>query len=86
MPAARNLLMAKYGQRACEILTDVFTGQTILSQDLKKKALKKLKIWQKTSEILKMFFGHRHKNQEKEEEIIPNEGIVKKSKLFWVCE
>ena len=45
MPAARNLLMGKYGQRACEILTDVFTGQTVLSQDLKKKALKKLKIW-----------------------------------------
>jgi geranylgeranyl reductase family protein len=43
MPAARNLLMPKYGQRACEILTDVFTGQTILSQDFKKKALKKLK-------------------------------------------
>ena len=43
MPAARNLLMGRYGQRACEILTDVFTGQTLLSQDLKKKALKKLK-------------------------------------------
>jgi geranylgeranyl reductase family protein len=43
MPAARNLLMPRYGQRACEILTDVFTGQTILSQDFKKKALKKLK-------------------------------------------
>ena len=43
MPAARNLLMPRYGQSACEILTDVFTGQTILSQDLKKKALKKLK-------------------------------------------
>ena len=43
LPAARNLLMGKYGQRACEILTDVFTGQLILSQDLKKKALKKLK-------------------------------------------
>jgi hypothetical protein len=25
-------------------LTDVFTGQTILSQDFKKKALKKLKL------------------------------------------
>jgi hypothetical protein len=45
MPAARNLLMPRYGQRACEILTDVFTGQLILSQDFKKKALKKLKIW-----------------------------------------
>ena len=45
MPAARNLLMGKYGQRACEMLTDVFTGQTVLSQDLKNKALKKLKIW-----------------------------------------
>jgi geranylgeranyl reductase family protein len=44
MPAARNLLMPKYGQRACETLTDVFTGQLILSQDLKKKALKKLKL------------------------------------------
>jgi len=44
LPAARNLLMPKYGQRACEILTDVFTGQTILSQDFKKKALKKLKL------------------------------------------
>jgi hypothetical protein len=43
MPAARNLLMPRYGQRACEILTDVFTGQLILSQDFKKKALKKLK-------------------------------------------
>jgi flavin-dependent dehydrogenase len=42
MPAARNLLMPRYGQRACEILTDVFTGQTILSQDLKQRALKKL--------------------------------------------
>lgn len=45
MPAARNLLMPRYGQRACETLTDVFTGQLILSQDFKKKALKKLKIW-----------------------------------------
>jgi geranylgeranyl reductase family protein len=44
MPAARNLLMPRYGQRACEILTDVFTGQLILSQDFKKKALKKLKL------------------------------------------
>jgi hypothetical protein len=34
--------MPKYGQRACETLTDVFTGQTILSQDLKQRALKKL--------------------------------------------
>jgi flavin-dependent dehydrogenase len=39
MPAARNLLMGRYGQRACEILTDVFTGQTVLSQDLKRSAL-----------------------------------------------
>jgi len=45
MPAARNLLMPRYGQRACETLTDVFTGRLILSQDFKKKALKKLKIW-----------------------------------------
>ena len=44
MPAARNLLMGRYGQRACEILTDVFTGQLILSQEFKKKALKKLKL------------------------------------------
>ena len=43
LPAARNLLMPRYGQHACEILTDVFTGQLILSQDFKKKALKKLK-------------------------------------------
>lgn len=41
MPSARNLLMAKYGQRACEVLTDVFTGQLVLSQDLKKRALQK---------------------------------------------
>ncbi|MBM3425600.1 MAG: geranylgeranyl reductase family protein, partial [Bacteroidetes bacterium] len=45
MPAARNLLMGKYGQRACEVLTDVFTGQIVLSQELKQRALKKIKIW-----------------------------------------
>lgn len=43
LPAARNLLMPRYGQHACEVLTDVFTGQLTLSQDFKKKALKKLK-------------------------------------------
>ena len=42
MPAARNLLMPKYGQRACETLTDVFTGNLVLSQDLKQRAMKKL--------------------------------------------
>ncbi|MDA1268144.1 MAG: geranylgeranyl reductase family protein [Bacteroidetes bacterium] len=45
MSAARNLLLDKYGQRACEVLTDVFTGQLVLSQELKQRALKKLKIW-----------------------------------------
>ena len=44
MPAARNLLMGKYGQRACEVLTDVFTGQLVLSQELKQRALKKFKL------------------------------------------
>ncbi len=45
MPSARNLLMGRYGQRACEVLTDVFTGQLVLSQELKQRALKKIKIW-----------------------------------------
>ncbi|MBM3168495.1 MAG: geranylgeranyl reductase family protein [Bacteroidetes bacterium] len=45
LPFARNLLLAKYGQRACEVLTDVFTGQLVLSQEVKQRALKKLKIW-----------------------------------------
>jgi geranylgeranyl reductase family protein len=45
LPIARNLLLAKYGQRACEVLTDVFTGQLVLSQEVKQRALKKLKIW-----------------------------------------
>lgn len=44
MPAARNLLMGKYGQRACEVLTDVFTGQLVLSQELKQRALKKFRL------------------------------------------
>lgn len=45
MPSARNLLMGRYGQRACEVLTDVFTGQLVLSQELKQRVLKKIKIW-----------------------------------------
>jgi len=44
MPSARNLLMGKYGQRACEVLTDVFTGQLVLSRELKQRALKKFGI------------------------------------------
>ena len=41
MPTARNFLMRQYGQKACEVLTDVFTGKLVLSQDLKKRALQK---------------------------------------------
>ena len=36
-PAIRNMLLKKYGQKGCEILTDIFMGKKAFPDDLKNK-------------------------------------------------
>lgn len=37
----RNFLIKKEGQKFCEVLTDLFTGRIILSEEIKQKAIRK---------------------------------------------
>ena len=41
-PAIRNMLLSKYGQRGCEILTDIFMGKKAFPDDLKNKIKKRV--------------------------------------------
>ncbi|MEX2511613.1 MAG: geranylgeranyl reductase family protein [Cyclobacteriaceae bacterium] len=41
-PKFRNLLIQRYGQRGCEILTDIFLGKQPFPKDIKKKLLQTL--------------------------------------------
>ncbi|SHM74704.1 geranylgeranyl reductase family [Cyclobacterium lianum] len=41
-PSIRNLLIQKYGQRGCEMLTDIFMGKTAFPTDIKKRLREKI--------------------------------------------
>lgn len=41
-PRLRNLLVERYGQRACEILTDIFMGDRKFPKDIRKKIKEKI--------------------------------------------
>ena len=41
-PAIRNMLLSKYGQKGCEILTDIFMGKKAFPDDLKNKIKKRV--------------------------------------------
>lgn len=43
-PRLRNLLVNRYGQRGCEILTDIFMGDRKFPKDIRKKLMKKITI------------------------------------------